>query len=104
MRVALKLLTAFWLLGVTPLAGIFPLLNMTGIISDYDGSSLIGLALLRDVRGVFLTDPAADVSHLYLYDLAPRPVWLIMICAVFVIALLLVCHHLKFTGRQKRFN
>jgi hypothetical protein len=104
MRVALKLFTAFWLLVVMPLAGIFPLLNMAGILSDDNSSGLIGLALLRDLRGVFLADPAADVSHLSLYDLAPQPVWLRLACVVFATAVLLVRQHFRVTSRQTRFD
>jgi hypothetical protein len=82
----LKVFSIVWVVFVTPLFGLLPLL----VVVTGPGTfvELFGVALLRDVRGLFLADPAPNVSHLSLYELAPEAFWWLVIPIVFFITAL----------------
>lgn len=79
----LKAVTIFWLLLALPVLGLLPLLLMFDVLAPSEIGGRLALALLRDVRGIILSDPAPDVSQLYFYDLAPQMAWVILMVIVF---------------------
>lgn len=64
-------------------AGLAPLVNVTEVISPYGDGARFAVALLREVRGIVLHDPASDVSHVGFYALASQSVWLVVVATVF---------------------
>ena len=89
-RAWLKLFSIFWITIVTPLFGIIPMVIL--LADPSSDTSRYGVAILRDLRRLMLPDPAPTVSHVALHDLAPKPVWWIMIPAVFFVAFLSGSH------------
>ena len=85
-----KLLKAFsllWLIAVMPLLGIIPLLLMTEVLDPgFDVSGRLALAVLRDLRGLVLPDPAPQNSHVSFYVLAPKAVWVMIMAVVFSVS------------------
>ena len=79
----LKAVTIFWLLFVLPVLGLLPLLLMFDVLDPSEFRGRFALAVLRDVRGIILPDPAPDVSHLYFYDLAPQMAWVVIMVIAF---------------------
>lgn len=74
-----------WLAVVTPLLGVLPLLVL---LADPDSlTNRWGVAVLRDLRKLIMSDLAQGTSHITLYDLAPGPVWFVTIPAVFATAI-----------------
>lgn len=86
----LKVFSMVWIVFVTPLFGLIPLLAVISGPGKLAG--LLGVALLRDVRGLFFADPAPEVSHLSLYELAPEEFWWLVIPIVFFITALALCY------------
>ena len=82
-----KLLKAFsliWLIAILPLLGIIPLLLMTEALNPgFDVSGNLALAVLRELRGLVLPDPAPQNSHVSFYELAPKAVWVMIMAVVF---------------------
>lgn len=79
----LKAVTIFWLLLVLPALGLLPLLLMFDVLDPSELGGRLALAMLRDVRGIILSDPAPENSHLYFHDLAPQIAWVVLMIIVF---------------------
>ena len=99
-RAWLKLFSIFWVTIVTPLFGVIPVIIL--LADPGSVTSRYGVAILRDVRRLILPDPAPTVSHIALYDLAPKPGWWVMILAVFFVAFLSGWH--SWRSRRKTGN
>jgi hypothetical protein len=85
-----KLLKAFsliWLIAILPSLGIIPLLLMTEVLDPgFDVLGNLALAVLRELRGLVLPDPAPEFSHLSFYMLAPKAVWVMIMAVVFSVS------------------
>jgi hypothetical protein len=97
----LKAFSILWLTIVTPLLGVLPLLIL---LAEPDSlTNRYGVTILRDLRRLILPDPAPGASHVALSDLAPEPVWWVVIPAVFSVATLSLCGWYAYS-RKKRGN
>lgn len=101
-RTWLKVLSILWLTIITPLLGVLPLLILLAEPDSF--INRFGVSILRELRQLILPDPAPDISHIALYDLAPEPVWWVMIPAVFSVATLFLCGWYSWLSRRKRVN
>jgi hypothetical protein len=81
-----KLFSAFWLVFVLPVLGVFPLLLLTGATDPYAPAGRQQVEVLRAIRGLVLPDPAPGFSPLELPDLAPAWLWVCMVVIVFAVS------------------
>ena len=86
--ICLKASTIAWLIFVMPVLGLLPLLLLTEIISPYGDAGRYAVALLRDLRGLVLPDPAPEASHVKFFELAPESAWWVIVVAVFFVSAL----------------
>jgi hypothetical protein len=96
----LKASGILWLIFVTPVLGLLPLLLLTEIISPYGDAGRYAVALLRDVNRVVLSDPAPESSHVGFYDLASASVWVVITSVVFIVAALSVYYLWRLYARR----